>query len=121
MESIHLNTGKNKLSYFSLPLLENKSDSPSSIANNLEFNFNSTLKREIINFGHLDDLKSIRTESTKNTSINSAKMSNKEGGKSFNYCIPDPPIKKEKNKNKLNLKDRLKNSARLFDLNNSVS
>jgi hypothetical protein len=48
-------------------------------------------------------------------------MSNKEGGKSFNYCIPDPPIKKEENKNKLNLKDRLKNSARLFDLNNSMS
>jgi hypothetical protein len=98
------------------------SHSPSSIVNNLEFNFNSSMKREIIKFddySHLDDIKSIITDSTKNTSINSTNASHRENKKIINPSAPDPPMNKEEistfNKS---FKERLKNSARLFNLDN---
>jgi hypothetical protein len=105
-----------------LNLAHNILPSPSSIVNNSEFNLNTNLKREVKNlnkFDHADDIKSINTSSTKNTSINSINAYYQENNKITNTYIQDPSINYQKIPLfKKTLKERLKNSARVLNLDN---
>lgn len=106
---------------FFLYLVPNISHSPHSIANNSEFNLDMNLKRDIKFFDHIgniDDLKSIITSSTKNTSINSINASYQQNN-IINAHVNNPLRNYEQNPlYKKTLKERLKNSAKLLNLEN---